>query len=838
MAVNYSVDVCNKLKEKFIAEGLHRPQRIDRYDAGTELVYNLTSMENSHDAEVRLRVEKFIGGGFAGQVYQVTILDIDDSLIAGLHTGGVYAMKILVPPSNRARLFRNVLYWLGFQGPFQLQVNPAAARASGLWQKFIRRASRTRFGDERAVVDVYATFVDGNLGSCGELSEWVEGRTWRLEVDDHLDVLKLWQKGKQVKNFPLGSDEYRAKKQFMKDFVNLLHDMGAYEFARQYEWSTCKSQPNCLKRRDTDTEPTAGLTAVDFKAGLTLLPFLPMSPGDFKLIRQGVRRGSLVQFDKGDIKKLDAFVTAHESEFADMQSMLDELKATEMIYRNSIPDITHNHIRLLYSGRLWSTILDSAITGWRVRNLVDSKNEQRLRGNKLLTVLFFIIGVIPFLGKVFRRIWARPDWRKHYGKILTSSKYLKRTVRGKIAEKAISWYRDGRIEQSRSLKLPESLFLYLCHLPFLILPAPLHKFLTDGKYAKQRLAYFFVRPVRLYFNAHLREQWLHDMVAEGKKKHMVSDEDAEIILSQIKEPFIQKYLISLVVHFLTWPVTQIVSIIVSWIYVRTHPELSKGEAGVAVAGILILFQIIPISPGSLVRGLYVVYMAIKDRSFKDYNIAIFLGFVKYIGYLAFPIQMTYHYPALARFMAGHWATEAVHIVPVFGERGALLEHWVFNLFYNWPLTIRRRMRKRAQLRASIKPRYRHIILSVLSAVGIFALLELAYLGNFKHLPGLRNIWYLVVFIIVPLVSGSLVTLGCGGAALWKRIVAASISALVVAVLYTGCTYLIAKGSVDLDLAQLAKSCVWRAFIFTILSAFGAIFTELKLPDHDLKATSD
>ena len=60
---------------------------------------------------------------------------------------------------------------------------------------------------------------------------------------------------------------------------------------------------------------------------------------------------------------------------------------------------------------------------------------------------------------------------------------------------------------------------------------------------------------------------------------------------------------------------------------------------------------------------------------------MFLGFFKYIGYLAFPIQMTYRYPALARFMAGHWATEAVHVVPVFGERGALLEHKIFNLFY-------------------------------------------------------------------------------------------------------------------------------------------------------------
>ena len=96
---------------------------------------------------------------------------------------------------------------------------------------------------------------------------------------------------------------------------------------------------------------------------------------------------------------------------------------------------------------------------------------------------------------------------------------------------------------------------------------------------------------------------------------------------------------------MTLPLTQIVSIIIAGIYYhRTGDTLGAG-------GILVLFQIIPISPGSLARGLYAVGIAIYDRSFKDYNIAVFLSFFKYIGYLAFPIQMTYRYPAMSRFMA-------------------------------------------------------------------------------------------------------------------------------------------------------------------------------------------
>ena len=112
---------------------------------------------------------------------------------------------------------------------------------------------------------------------------------------------------------------------FMRDFVKLLHEIGAYEFARQYEWSTCKSQPNCLKRIETENNPSAGLVAVDFRAGLALLPFLPMSPGDFKLIWNGLKRGSLVQFDRGDLNKLKSFINNHKEHFEDMHGLFDEL---------------------------------------------------------------------------------------------------------------------------------------------------------------------------------------------------------------------------------------------------------------------------------------------------------------------------------------------------------------------------------------------------------------------------------------------------------------------------------------------------------------------------------
>ncbi|UCE49804.1 MAG: hypothetical protein JSW47_06560, partial [Phycisphaerales bacterium] len=200
-------------------------------------------------------------------------------------------------------------------------------------------------------------------------------------------------------------------------------------------------------------------------------------------------------------------------------------------------------------------------------------------------------------------------------------------------------------------------------------------------------------------------------------------------------------------------------------------------------------------------------------------------YFKYVGYLAFPIQMTYHYPALARFMAAHWATEAVHVVPVFGERGALLEHWVYCLFYNRPLTIRRRMHRRAAARQLIRPRYWHTGPCIFGTAAIFALADYVYLSNFDSLPSLRDIWWLAV--AAPLICGAVTTLGCGGAALGRRVAAAAACGASTGVIYTAIS---AMSGYD---SSILVNCIWRMFIFAILSAIGAIITEIKLPENGM-----
>jgi hypothetical protein len=86
--------------------------------------------------------------------------------------------------------------------------------------------------------------------------------------------------------------------------------------------------------------------------------------------------------------------------------------------------------------------------------------------------------------------------------------------------------------------------------------------------------------------------------------------------------------------------------------------------------------------------------------------------------------------------------------------------------------------------------------------------------------------------IVPLICGAGVTLGCGGAPFTKRILAASVCGLMVAICYTVTSTIIGYDT-HIEIIEIAISLAWRVFILTLLSTIGAFLTVLKLPEPDL-----
>jgi len=694
MRKNPSTNTLDQLQATVSQAGPLRRQKHSRYDTGHLFNVQATGVCPAGRGRVRMVVEKFIGGGFAGQVYRVRLesAEFDDGPPPGLEVGRRYAVKIIIPPSGFALAFRNIVYRLAYQGPFSAQVHPAAARSGVLWQKLIRRAGEIEFGRATAVCNTYATFFEPALGSWAEINEWVEGRNWKFELDEHYFERQEADPGDPAPDFSGGgAGEYCAKKWFMARFVRLLHRMGAPELARQYQWWTAKSQPNVLKRIDSGDGPADGLCAIDFRAGLALLPFLPMSPADVKLILAGLRRGALVQFDRGDLAKLEAFIDQHADRFEDLRPALEELKRVDPAYRASLPDITHHGLRPLWDGKLRGAMADGFVHGWRTRHLCDERHETILRSARIKFLVFFLLGTIPLLGRLVRKLWAIDRYRRHVGSMLGSWSYLCKALHARQAEMLKDWHRHGRRSDEAIVRLATSAWRFWPQrFTLALLPATWHRFLTERSYAWNAIKTTIGGAILFMKDAEFRRKWLETIIDQAHRDGALTDDEHAELRPKAGDPYIRTYLLCVAAHVATLPITQIVSGIVA-IYALLHMGKTWKESVAYAIGILALFQVMPVSPGSVCRGLFVIGVMVAKRNFRDFWVAAVISFWKYIGYLGFPVQMVTRYPTLARLMAGRWAGGAVRFVPVFGEHGALLEHAVLDSCFNEPVSIRRRL---------------------------------------------------------------------------------------------------------------------------------------------------
>lgn len=208
-----------------------------------------------------------------------------------------------------------------------------------------------------------------------------------------------------------------------------------------------------------------------------------------------------------------------------------------------------------------------------------------------------------------------------------------------------------------------------------------------------RISHGIRTTVKLVRRPALRAAWLLEQVEDGLAAGRLSQAEAESIRGQVNDPYVQVYLKCLFVHICTLPVTNLVVLVGGAGYAFWNGLTLTQGIQLVLAG-LAIFAIIPISPGSIVRGLYVTWVVWRRRDLARFRVALLFSFWRYVGFLAFPLQMVRTFPALARFTAALWATNAVHTIPFYGKRGGMLEHKVFDLFFNVPLSIARILRER------------------------------------------------------------------------------------------------------------------------------------------------
>ena len=188
----------------------------------------------------------------------------------------------------------------------------------------------------------------------------------------------------------------------------------------------------------------------------------------------------------------------------------------------------------------------------------------------------------------------------------------------------------------------------------------------------------------------------------------------------------------------------------------------------------------------------------------------------------------------------------MHVVPVFGEHGALMEHSVFDLFYNYPLTVRRRIMEKTKLRQG---QGRHLVPAIIAAIAGCALLVGIDVMSLKWATtatgdiarSLSKMWYAV--ILVPFFVGWVASKTAGGMRSSRRLAFGALTGILLALLATAGNTLLVINQGLWDVAatmawgpwQGLTECyfatsltgVWRIFLFAIFALIGAAVAETR-----------
>ena len=71
MGVEYSLQTIKHLENLFENQKILRPLHLPRYEQDTELEYGIKGVFPPREGRVKLKIDRFVGGGYAGQVYRV-----------------------------------------------------------------------------------------------------------------------------------------------------------------------------------------------------------------------------------------------------------------------------------------------------------------------------------------------------------------------------------------------------------------------------------------------------------------------------------------------------------------------------------------------------------------------------------------------------------------------------------------------------------------------------------------------------------------------------------------------------------------------------------------------
>ena len=631
------------------------------YTAGMLIERLVYGLDGRSCGSEQFRIHRAIGSGFAGQVYQA-------APAGHVLSAQKVALKVLFPRSRWKDMFRSALFRLSYQTAFAPRLCEEAVRAGLAWQQLIRVGAGIELGSVEAVVRPLGYMWCNALCSFIEIQEWIEGRSPRP--------------GLPARSF----DEVQALHTFMANLARLCKRMGALGVARQYEWYTFVSQANVLVR---EVIPAGMLpfVGIDWRPGLAVPFFLPLSPTHARIIMKGLGRGRLVHYDEVDFALLDEYVQTHEEMFLAHLDLINQLKSDDALYRARLPDLWHRVPRLLNHSMQTHDLRQASVQNWLTMGYITPRTAMQWERSRAVFAAAFLLDNTPLIGKVLMRLSGRPDYRKHLRLLFVDSVYRRETCAAWQRDDVADWLASGRITASRAGRLQLRFGHYLLEkLGLSWLPAGWHRLATDSAARQDWVRRLIKNPLRLLFRPAYRSIWLQDIIRRQRAGGMINTGQARLLGEQTREPQAASFIADAAFTAGLDLFSRLVYLLLSLYGLTTRnfwPLL------IALLG--------PVPPSGAVRFVFAMQKLARllpstvrrrDWAFlRAQLVGVTIAPWRWVGNLYAPVEMFLYYPLLSLLLANYFLSKMVNAIPVLGGNSKLLAFWIFYLTYSLPLSI-------------------------------------------------------------------------------------------------------------------------------------------------------
>jgi hypothetical protein len=553
--------------------------------------------------------------------------------------------KVFAP----GRLTR-LIYRIAFAAPFAYRSNRHAIQACFYRRRVVAGLLQREGIDVHVAKPLYVRF-DRPRQAWVLAAEWIEGRGPIVQGNGSDEMSRLVGTMRQLEDRLVGwgmhGSGWQVSPRALVSTANLL--LSDRPRLRLYDGKPSPVEPG----GGGQGSDQAQFTVIDLESGIPAVLVL-------RYLVLAWKQGSVFPFDDLDS---DSLLRCVQDAKGELRQDVDRLVAHTTAWKDTeIAPFRKPWQWISADRRSWYRA--ELIKRWSLERTIDDATEHRLVSNPLSWLGFWIIGLLPILGRLLQKLMGSERVRRQAGRLVLDSRFRRSVLRCHRDRETRVWQQQGRISRHRSpslLRFQVNSVLAAC-----VSPA-WHRLVMDARVRglRQRRAWAILTSRQ--HQARSARRLFHRAVRRWESRRWLGIATGTQLRNEFDEPGVGVYARGMAKHLAIKTLSPVVSMLK---LTGMAASLSGGSWWYAAAPFLIL---------PAMRTMVTLQSAwVSRHDGTPHTQALVIGVIPTLGSLAFVIQMFNSHPAVSEFLLREAAGRLGRHLPIYGGPDSRTEHAFVN----------------------------------------------------------------------------------------------------------------------------------------------------------------